>query len=103
MNPEAGPAFIPFVLTQEPQTFINIKGVDWVARAAVEVLDKMKEAGVDKEEWLRQLTEASGVAGDDSELLKAISAYEAALDSALISDLENSNPWPMGQDSLDTM
>ena len=46
-----------------------------MAKAAVEVLDSIKEAGVDKEEWLR---EASGFEGDDSELLKAISAYEAA-------------------------
>ena len=30
---------------------------------------------MDKEEWLRQLREASGFTGDDSELLKAISAY----------------------------
>ena len=42
------------------------------------VLDKIKEAGVDKEEWLRQLREPGGFTGDDSELLKAISAYEAA-------------------------
>ena len=43
----------------------------------MEVSDKIKEAGVDKEEWLRQLKEASRFAGDDSTLLKAISAYEA--------------------------
>ena len=49
-----------------------------MAGAAVEVLDRIKEAGVDKEEWLRQLREASGFKGDVSELLKAISAYEAA-------------------------
>ena len=30
-----------------------------MARAALEVLDRIKEAGVDKEEWLRQLIEAS--------------------------------------------
>ena len=78
MNQEAGPTFIQFLLAQELHTFINSKGVDWVARAAVEVLDRIKEVGVDKEEWLRQLREASGFAGDDSELLKAISAYEAA-------------------------
>ena len=52
MNQEAGPTFIKFVLTQELQTFINSKGVDWVAKAAVEVLDRIKEAGVDKEELL---------------------------------------------------
>ena len=46
--------------------------------AAVEVLDRIKEAGVGKEEWLRQIREASGFTGDDSELLKAISANEAA-------------------------
>ena len=49
-----------------------------MARAAVEVLDRIKEAGVDKEKWLRQLGEASGFTCDDSELLKAIPAYEAA-------------------------
>ena len=78
MNPESGPTFIQFVLTQEVQTFIDSKGVDWVATSAVEVLGRIKEAGLDKEEWLRQLKEASGLAGDDFELLKAISAYEAA-------------------------
>ena len=31
--------------------------------AAVEVLDRIKEAGVDKEEWLRQLREANGFNG----------------------------------------
>ena len=39
MNQEAGPTFIQFVLTQELETFINSKGVDQVARAAVEVFD----------------------------------------------------------------
>ena len=33
------PTFVQFVLTQELQTFINSEGVDWVAGAAVEVLD----------------------------------------------------------------
>ena len=50
MNQEAGPTFIQFVLTQELQKFTNSKGVDWVARAAMEVLDRIKEAGVGKEE-----------------------------------------------------
>ena len=44
----------------------------------MEVLDRIKEAGVEKEEWLRPLREASGITGDDSRLLKAISTYEAA-------------------------
>ena len=63
--------------TQELQT-INSKGVDWVARAAVEVLDRIKEASVGKEEWLKQLQEATGLTGDASELFKATSAFEAA-------------------------
>ena len=78
MNHEAGPTFIQFVLTKELHTFINSKGVDRVARLVVEVLHKIKEAGVDQEEWLRQLREARGFTGDESELLKAISAYKAA-------------------------
>ena len=49
-----------------------------MARAAMEVLNTIKEACVDKKEWLRQLREASGFTGNDSELLKAISAYHAA-------------------------
>ena len=77
MNREAEPAFIHFVLTQELQTFINSKGVDRVARAAVQVLDRVEEAGGDKEEW-QQIREASGFPSDDSELQKAISAYAAA-------------------------
>ena len=55
-------------LTQGLHTFVNSKGVDWVDGAAVEVLDKIKEAEVDKEEWLRRLREASGFAGDNSGL-----------------------------------
>ena len=53
-----------------------VVSVNWVARVAEEVLDRIKKAGMDKEEWLRQPREASGFIGDDSELLKAISAYE---------------------------
>ena len=65
-------------LSQELQTFINNKGVDWVARAAAEVLNRIKKADVDKEEWLRQLREGNRFTSDDCELLKAICAYEAA-------------------------
>ena len=49
-----------------------------MARAAVEVLNRIKEAGVNKEEWLHQLGEASGSTSNDSELPKAMSVYEAA-------------------------
>ena len=78
MGNGAIPTFVQFVLTQELHTFITSKRFDWVARAAVEVLERIKEAGVDKEEWPRQLREASGFVGDDCEPSKAISAYEAA-------------------------
>ena len=49
-----------------------------MARAAVDVLDRIKEACVDKEKWLCQLRESSGFTGNDFELLKAISAYKVA-------------------------
>ena len=68
-----------------------------MARAAVEVLDKNKEAGVDKEEWLRQLREASWFAGDDAQLLKAISVYEAAHALGIEIRCGEFNPWLMGQ------
>ena len=44
---------------------------------AVELLDRIKEAGVDKEAWQRQPREASGFAGDDLEKLKAICVAQA--------------------------
>ena len=78
MNLELGPTFIQFVVTQELHTFINGKGVDWVGKAAVEVFDKIKEAGAHKEEWLRELREDKMFAGDDPKLRKAIGAYEVA-------------------------
>ena len=72
----------------------------------MEVLDRIKEAGVHHEEWLRQLREASGFTGDDSKLLKVISAYEAAhaaMRKESTSDLANSDPWRKGRDNIGEM
>ena len=40
------PAFINFVHTREMGAFINSKGVEWVARSAVHVLDKINAMGM---------------------------------------------------------
>ena len=47
------PTFVPFLLTQERTTSINMKGVNWFAKAQVEVLDRIEEVGVDTQECLR--------------------------------------------------
>ena len=74
-----------------------------MAREAVEVLDKIKEAGVDKEDWLRQLREASGFVGDDFELLKAISAYKAAHAQRIDVRSGEFKPLAEGQDNRGAM
>ena len=53
------PTFVNFVNIGEMGLFIQAKGVDWVSRAAVQVLDRINAARVDKDEWLSRVRQAS--------------------------------------------
>ena len=50
---------------------------DHLARAVVEIMQRIREAGVDHDNWLQDLKAASGWEGEPIQVLHAIAGYES--------------------------
>ena len=69
--------FKDFVSKGQFEVYKSTLPADHLARAAVEIMQRMRDAGVDHDKWLQDLKVASGWDEDPLKLLHAIAGYES--------------------------
>ena len=69
--------FKDFVSKGQFEVYKSTLPADHLARAAVEIVQRIKDAGVDHDKWLLDLKVASGWEEDPLKLLDAITGYES--------------------------
>ena len=69
--------FKDFVSKGQFEVYKSTLPADHLARAAVEIMQRITDAGVDHDKWLQDLKVASGWEEDPLKLLHAIAGYES--------------------------
>ena len=69
--------FKDFVSKGQFEVYKSTLPADHLARAAVEIMQRIRDAGVDHDKWLQDLKVASGWDEDPLKLLHAIASYES--------------------------
>ena len=69
--------FKDFVSKGQFEVYKSTLPADHLARAAVEIMQRIRDAGVDHDKWLQDLKVASGWDEDPLKLLHAIAGYES--------------------------
>ena len=69
--------FKDFVSKGQFEVYKSTLPADHLARAAVEIMQCIRDAGVDHDKWLQDLKVASGWEEDPLKLLHAIAGYES--------------------------
>ena len=69
--------FKDFVSKGQFEVYNSTLPADHLARAAVEIMQRIRDAWVDHDKWLQDLKVASGWEEDPLKLLHAIAGYES--------------------------
>ena len=69
--------FKDFVLKGQFEVYKSTLPADHLARAAVEIMLRIRDAGMDHDRWLQDLKVASGWEEDPLKLVHAIASYES--------------------------
>ena len=69
--------FKDFVSKGQFEVYKSTLPADHLARAAVEIMQRINDAGVDHDKWLQDLKVASGWEGEPVKILHAIAGYES--------------------------